>query len=55
MGFCDAALGEDKSLLVYYLWRSKPYIATFADRVSLLALAMKASGLAGKHSFPAKI
>lgn len=36
MGFCDAALGEDKVLLVYYLWYGKPYTATLADRVRSL-------------------
>ena len=34
MGFCDAALGEDKVLVVHYLWQSAPYSYTIAERVS---------------------
>ena len=37
MGFCDAALGEDKVLLVYYLWHGKPYTASLLDRVCIPA------------------
>ena len=35
MGFCDAALGEDKVLVIHYLWHGRPHAATLSDRVRL--------------------
>lgn len=27
MGFCDLAPGQDKSLVIYYVWKGRPYKA----------------------------
>ena len=33
MGFCDIVFGEEKQLVIYYLWQERLYTATFADKV----------------------
>ena len=45
MGFCDAALGEDKVLVIHYLWHGRPHAATFSDRVRFQTL------LSSAHAF----
>jgi hypothetical protein len=33
MGFCDVALGEEKVLLVHYLFHNRPHTARIPDKV----------------------
>ena len=37
MGFCDVALGEEKILLVHYLFQNRSHTATISDKVSTFA------------------